>query len=92
MGVGQVGGFAPLAAALEEADLQEERLHEVLDVVGVLVEGGGDGLDADGAALVEVNDDAEVLAVVLVEAVREIMNPWSPNPCPAGTSLRSLSR
>src|SRR3972149_1406771 len=46
MGVGDRRGLAPVGAAHEEADLQEEGLHHLRQRLRLVVAGGGGGLGA----------------------------------------------
>ena len=64
------GEHAAAAGAGQEAELEQEGLDDVFKRSGILAHGGGDGLDAAGAALVGGADDAEVLAIKLIEAER----------------------
>lgn len=56
------------AGACEEPDLEEVGLDDVFERAGVLVHGGGDGVETDGSAVVDGRDGAEVCAVEFVEA------------------------
>ena len=66
---GQVGGGTALRRAVDEAFHNQVGLVDLFDGAGVLAEGGGDGLDAHGAALELVDDYAEQLVVDFVESV-----------------------
>ena len=50
MVVGGLGGLAALAGADDEADLEQVRFDHVFEGVAFLVHGGGEGVDARGAA------------------------------------------
>src|SRR5262245_1007884 len=54
--------------AVEKAGLNEERLVDVLDGVFLLVDGGGQAVDAHGPAAELVDDRPQQLAIELVEA------------------------
>ena len=60
---------APARRAIEEADLDQERLVDVLDRVLLLADRRGDRVQADRAAAELVDDRAQQLAVDLVEPV-----------------------
>ncbi len=67
--VGEAGGDAAAWGAVEEADLDEEGFVDLFEGVLLFGEGGGEGVEADGAAVVLFDDGAEETAVELVEAV-----------------------
>ena len=66
--VGLAVGHATARRPPDVPLLDEERLDDVLERVARLGEGGGQGVDPDGAAVVVVDDDREVAPVHLVEA------------------------
>jgi len=66
--IGGVGGDASGAGAGEEADLEEEGFDDVFEGVSFFAEGGGEGVDAGGAAVVGDDEGFEEVAVELVEA------------------------
>ena len=57
------GDTPPSGGAGEEAHLHQIRLVDILQSDGLLVDGGGQGLQAHGAASVVLNDAAEHPAV-----------------------------
>src|SRR5437764_2686760 len=61
-------GGATARRSVEEADLNQVRLDYLLDGVLLLLQRGGHVREADGAALVLLNDHQEELPVHLVEA------------------------
>src|SRR5690349_3223722 len=65
--VGGASGVAAARGAVEEAELEQEGLAHVLDGVALHAEGGCQRLDADGAAVVLLDDSAEVVAVEWVQ-------------------------
>ena len=67
--VGQAGSDATTGSAVQETDLNEERFVDLFEGVLLLCKGGGEGVEADGAAVILLNDGAEEAAVELVEAV-----------------------
>ena len=67
--VGAAGGDSPRGRAVEEPDLEEVRLVDVLDGVGLFADRGGEGAHADRTAAELVDDGEQELAVDLVEAV-----------------------
>ena len=67
--VGAARGGAAAGGAVEEAVLQEVRLVDVLDRVGLLADGRGEGVHARPAAAELLDDGEEEAAVHLVEAV-----------------------
>ena len=67
--VGEAGGDAAAGGAVEEADLDEEGFVDLFEGVLLLGEGGGEGVEADWAAVVLLYDGAQEAAVELVEAV-----------------------
>ena len=67
--VGEAGGDAAAGGAVEEADLDEEGFVDLFEGVLLLGEGGGEGVEADRAAVVLFDDGAQEAAVELVEAV-----------------------
>jgi hypothetical protein len=67
--VGEAGGYAAAGGAVEEADLDEEGFVDLFEGVLLFGQGGGEGVEADGAAIVFFDDSAEQAAVELVEAV-----------------------
>src|ERR1700678_4533040 len=69
MFVGQGGGDAAAGGAVEQAELHEVGLVDFLDGVFFLAEGGGEGVEADGAAGIFLDDGQEQVAVDVVEAV-----------------------
>ena len=69
MFVREAGGDAAARGAVEEADLDEEGLVDLFEGILLFGEGGGEGVEADGATVVLFDDGAEEAAVELVEAV-----------------------
>ena len=67
--IGEAGGDAAAGGAVEEADLDEEGLVDLFEGVLLFGERGGEGVEADGAAIVFLDDGAEEAAVEFVEAV-----------------------
>lgn len=67
--IGEAGGYAAARGAVEEADLDEEGFVDLFEGVLLFGEGGGEGVEADGAAIVFFDDGAEQAAVEFVEAV-----------------------
>jgi hypothetical protein len=63
-----LGKLSAAAGSGEEADLEEEGLDNVFQRPRILVQRGGDGFEAYGAAFVGGGDGAEVGAVEVVEA------------------------
>src|SRR5262249_26295877 len=57
----------PSRCTPQEALLEQERLVDILDGVARLAQGGGDRVDADGAAVVVFDDDEQEPPVHLVE-------------------------
>jgi hypothetical protein len=53
--VGARGGLSAFGDARQEAKLQQERLVDVLERVGILAHCGGEGVEAHGAAAERVN-------------------------------------
>ena len=68
MAVAAFGGDAAARGALEEALLDEVGLDHVFDGVGAFADGGGDVIEADGAARKFVQHGFEEFAVHHVEA------------------------
>src|SRR5437867_10558667 len=66
--VGAAGRDPAAGRAVDEADLQQVRLIDVLDRVGLLADGRREGADADRPSPELVDDGEEQLAVHLVEA------------------------
>ena len=67
--VGEAGGDAAAWGAVEEADLDEEGFVDLFEGVLLFGEGGGEGVEADRAAVVLLDDGAQQAAVEFVEAV-----------------------
>ena len=65
---GLAGQHAAARRALDEALLDQIGLDDLLERVARLAEGGGDGFDADRAAIVEFGNGGEVAPIELVEA------------------------
>src|SRR5437763_1644913 len=61
-------GGATARRSVEEADLNQVRLDDLFNGVLLLLQGGGHVREADGAALVLLNNHQEELSVHLVEA------------------------
>ena len=68
VGVGAGAGHAAARGALDEALLEQIGLDNVLDRVAGLGDGGGEGVHADRAAAVVLDQGLEEAAVVGVEA------------------------
>src|SRR5689334_19174650 len=66
--VGGGGRDASSRGALKEAELEEERLVDVHDRVGLLARRGGNGLEANGSSAELLDDAVEDGAVGVVEA------------------------
>lgn len=69
MFVGETGGDAASRGAVEEATLDEEGLVDLFERVFFFGERGGEGIEADRASVVLLDDGHEQAAVELVEAV-----------------------
>jgi len=67
--VGEAGGDPATGRAVEEADLDEEGFVDLFEGILLFGEGGGKGIEADGATIVLLNDGAEQAAIELVESV-----------------------
>ena len=67
--VGEAGGDAASRGAVEEADLDEEGFVDLFEGVLFFGQRGRQGVEADGASVVFLDDGAEEAAVELVEAV-----------------------
>ena len=68
MVVGLFGGHAPAVGALEEAQLHQERFHDIHDGVGFLADAGGQRLQADWASPEIVKQAVQQHAVGAVHA------------------------
>ena len=66
--VGSPGGAAALLGAGDEGVLEQIGFDDVDEGFGFLAHGGGDGLDAGGAAVVDLDQGADEQAVLFVEA------------------------
>ena len=69
MFIGKARRDPPPGCAVEEAYLDEERFVDFFEGVLFFGEGGGEGVEAYGAAVVFFDDGAEQAAVEFVEAV-----------------------
>src|SRR5438876_8138901 len=70
MDVGSGGEPSAGRRAHEEADLEEVGLHHLDQGLGLVVDGGGDRLDADGASLVVLDDGVDEAEIETVEPLR----------------------
>ena len=68
MGPGGGHGDAAARRAGEEAELDQVGLVDIHDGVGVLGDGGGEGVEPDGSAIEALDQGAQQAAVVFVEA------------------------
>ena len=67
--VGEAGGDAAAGGAVEEADLDEEGFVDLFEGVLLFGQRGGEGVEADRAAVIFFDDGAQQAAVEFVEAV-----------------------
>ncbi len=68
MGIGSVRGDAASAGALYKATLEQVRLVDVLDGIPRLAQSDGQSSDADRSTVELVYDEAEVIAVGVIQA------------------------
>src|SRR5450755_379901 len=66
--VGRIGGHAPARSADEEAELNQIGLVDFLNGIGFLGNGGGDGVQSNGAAMVFFEDRQHNFLIDFIEA------------------------
>ena len=67
--VGKLRGNAAARGTMQESDLDQKRLVDFLDGVGVFGDGGGQGFDTDWTTLMALDDGKQKFAVHFVETV-----------------------
>jgi hypothetical protein len=67
--VSELSGDASAGSAVQESDLDEERLVDFFDGVRFFSKNGAERVEADGASLIFLDDGEEELAIDFVEAV-----------------------